>query len=86
MLYELRTINNEIVKKKRKKRQDFAWELWLEQFNGAHAQIELVHVMLAEVANPQLATVVPDSRRRVQHGRQDFQQRRFTSAVLAHLL
>ena len=61
-------------------------EFALEQFNGAQGQVELIDVVLAEVPDPQMATVVPQAGRRVQFASQNLQQCRLTRTVFTDLI
>lgn len=62
------------------------WKSALHQFNWAKWQIKLIDVMLAEVADSQMAAVVPHTGWWVQLSGQNFQECSLTSTVLTNLI
>jgi len=60
-------------------------KLGLEDLNGTDVHVELVDVMLAEVADTEAAMSVMDTTHWTQFSQQQLQQRRLTSSVSTDL-
>lgn len=58
----------------------------MKKFDGAHAEIQHVDVVLIEVADPQLPAGISQPRRWTQIARQNLQQGRFTGTVFTDLV
>lgn len=57
----------------------------LKQFNGIDVHIQLVHMMLAKIAEFEIPVRVPNSGLGRQNSHDDLEQRRFSGPVIANL-
>lgn len=56
-----------------------------QQLHGVDTHIQLIHVMLAEITNPQVSVGVAESTARLQISQKEFQESCFTRSIITNL-